>query len=101
MKTAIDEAADLIRRYMQGQDTEEEQDPCGECDECKEGIRCRELLENSVENAIEAIWCNARDDKPYEFFGVETYPHLHRMTIEQVGEALDAAGDLLEERNEA
>ena len=93
MKSAIDEASEYICLFMQGQDSEEELDPCGECDECKEGIRCRELLENSIDNAIDAIWCNARDDKPHEFFSKESFPALHRLSVDQVGEALDAAGE--------
>jgi len=88
----VAEASRFMEIFMKSQD--EVQEPCGACDECKEGIRCREILENNIENTIDAIWCNARDDKPSEFFNRQEFPFLASMTIDQVGEALDAAGEL-------
>lgn len=94
VEKAVEEATDYLRRFMLDQDEDEE--PCRLCDECKEGIQCREIYENSVENAVEAVWCNANDDKPGEYFSHPDYATLAGLNMEQLGKVLDAAQQLLE-----
>lgn len=86
---------DYLREFMRNaRDTDIQ--PCGECEECHEGLRCRELDSDGdwPEAAAESVWCNARDDKPSEYFSHT--PILAVLDMDEIERLLDLAAVMLE-----